>query len=363
MKREIIRFIGKWIFLIFLYGLVWMFTLFQGDEASWFLTYFVSFLLLILLFVSISPLRSWKIKHTFQKTHYVAGETIVATLKLKRNFPFFQNILTIKQQMQAKNNTPIWLEQTVSPFFKKELAIVLPGFTAKRGRITFAIIRLETADPFHLISKSKESKSTESLLIYPPYRKSIALSLTDSLSNGEQSAQHWSVMKNENIHGLRKFQNGDRIALIDWKTSAKKEELFMKEFESSRNAKLHVFFHNIPSETYEQALTACYSFVRRLSEQGQPVTLSIPTKNFKQTGEGKAFTEIIAHLFATLEPTPTESTWILTEEVTIIFTPEIDNAIQQLIHTYHRHNTLKIVTANPLPDFHSEKIIVLADKE
>ncbi|MBC1922763.1 DUF58 domain-containing protein [Listeria grayi] len=361
MKKQTLRFIGRWVFWIIVYGLVWLLTLFQGDKASWFLTYFITFILLLLLIVSISPLRNWRIQYALAQPYYAAGETIHVHLQLHRKIPFLQGNLKIQQQIRSKTDASGWLEQTISPFFRKKLLVPLPGFPAKRGPVDFSTVRLTTRDPFNLIAKSIQLETTETLLVYPAYEKALALSIADSLSQGEQNADHWSLMKNENIHGLRKFQNGDRIALIDWKTTAKKNELFMKEYESSRNAELHVFFHNKHAVDHETSLTACYSFVRHLSEQGQPIELLIPTETFQQAGEGKAFTETIAHLFANLEAKPADQDLLIPDGPTIVFTPEIDETIQRVLENYRYHDSLKIVTAQGDPTLHSDKVLELAD--
>ncbi|MBC8844362.1 DUF58 domain-containing protein, partial [Escherichia coli] len=52
-KRLLLAF--RWIIMLIIYAGLWTYTLFQGDTASWVLTYLFSFILLLLFLSSIYP--------------------------------------------------------------------------------------------------------------------------------------------------------------------------------------------------------------------------------------------------------------------------------------------------------------------
>lgn len=71
--------------MLIIYAGLWTYTLFQGDTASWFLTYFFSFILLLLFLSSIYPLKAWKVNRSFVKNTYHDGDLIDMQVSFTEN--------------------------------------------------------------------------------------------------------------------------------------------------------------------------------------------------------------------------------------------------------------------------------------
>lgn len=116
-KRLLLAF--RWIIMLIIYAGLWTYTLFQGDTASWFLTYFFSFILLLLFLSSIYPLKAWKVNRRFVKNTYHDGDLIDMQVSFTRKSRYPVGYLLFQQKIPASFGNVSARQQVVYPLFKK----------------------------------------------------------------------------------------------------------------------------------------------------------------------------------------------------------------------------------------------------
>ncbi len=111
----------------------------------------------------------------------------------------------------------------------------------KRGLFKTKGIKISTRYPFGFFIKTALFKKTEERVVYPPIKE------LDDISNQLASrGEATSSIKGEgsDIFGFRGFAHGDSSKMIHWKTSAKINNLMVKEHFMEENPKIAILFDN-----------------------------------------------------------------------------------------------------------------------
>lgn len=339
LKGRLLLF-SRWLALLLLYAALVAYTLFQGDTASWFLTYFFTLIMLFLIFSSLYRLKNWQVQRVFSKKEYFDGDFVQMELQFKRKSFYPVGYLLVEQRIPLSLGSHYARQQTLYPFFKKEITVALKPFQVKRGKHTFSKITAETSDTFGLIERSRRLGEPEQLIVYPSYFPDILLRLGEANPDRDASANHWTLHKNDALHSLREFMPGDRMTWIDWKSTAKTNTMMTREFENSSARKMQLIFFGVTHDYFEHALRAAYSFSRKLLEEHAEVRITILGENgqtFDFSRDKKRITEI-SHAFAELKSCDEA---VLMQELqsvlkwqkdTFIFTPVISDALIGLLN-------------------------------
>ncbi|MBC1472541.1 DUF58 domain-containing protein [Listeria seeligeri] len=352
MLKKRLLLASRWVIMLLIYTGLWAYTLFQGDTTSWFLTYFFSFILVVLFLSSIYPLKAWKVHRHFAKNTYHDGDLIAMQVTFARKSRYPVGYLLFQQKIPLSFSKVNARQQLVYPLFKQEFTVTLDSFMGFRGIHNFAPIDLETSDAFGLLERSFHTTSEKSLTIYPSYFPDILEKIRESSPENERNAAFWTLKKNSNLHSLREFSSGDRISLIDWKSSARTDQLMTREFENSATSRLSVIFYGANHPHFELSLRAAYSFIRKTSEEHGEIRVSIlgdrVTKFALSTGSNKL--QEISTAFAELKP---EKSLVLQEsldstlhdgEKILLFTPDIDTMLMQKVTRLTDNKQLQIIT-------------------
>ncbi len=158
--------------------------------------------------------------------------------------------------------------------------VVLP----RRGWYSPEECRLETGYPFGLIERSAELAADQALLVYPALgvlhrsrlRRFLAVA-APYVGRSRQRPVHHAAAQ-EDFHGLRPFRAGDSPRWIHWRTSARRGELMVREFEEEPSENLILVLEpwlpagvnpavkSKPREVLEQAVsmaaTICWEWCR-----------------------------------------------------------------------------------------------------
>ncbi|MBF2630128.1 DUF58 domain-containing protein [Listeria seeligeri] len=343
---------SRWIIMLIIYTGLWAYTLFQGDTASWFLTYFFSFILIVLFLSSIYPLKAWNVNRQFAKNTYHDGDLVDMHVTFTRKSRYPVGYLLFQQKLPLSFGKLNARQQLAYPLFKKKFTVTLDSFVGLRGIHSFPAIDLETSDAFGLLERSYQTSAEKSLTIYPSYFPDILEKIREATPENERNAAYWTLKKNTNLHSLREFSSGDRISLIDWKSSAKTDQLMTREFENSATSRLSVIFYGVSHPHFELSLRAAYSFIRKISEENGEIRVSIlgdKTTNFSPSA-GTNKLQDISIAFAELSP---KDGVILQEsldsnlhdsEKILLFTPCVDTMLMQKITRLTDSKQLQIIT-------------------
>lgn len=110
--------------------------------------------------------------------------------------------------------------------------------------------------------------SVSDILVYPPYEDIKRIEILGSkrslqLNYGLERSKQKGL--GSEFYGMRKYVFGDQFRLIDWKASARSQQLIVKEFESERDITLMVILDSsnsmaggaIENTKFEYAIRAC----------------------------------------------------------------------------------------------------------
>ncbi|TFG25859.1 MAG: DUF58 domain-containing protein [Promethearchaeota archaeon] len=110
--------------------------------------------------------------------------------------------------------------------------------------------------------------SVSDILIYPPYEDIKRIEILGSkrslqLNYGLQRSKQKGL--GSEFYGMRKYVFGDQFRLIDWKASARTQQLIVKEFESERDVTMMILVDSsnsmaggaIENTKFEYAIRAC----------------------------------------------------------------------------------------------------------
>ncbi|CAM2363436.1 DUF58 domain-containing protein [Listeria seeligeri] len=352
MLKKRLLLASRWIIMLIIYTGLWAYTLFQGDTASWFLTYFFSFILIVLFLSSIYPLKAWNVNRHFAKNTYHDGDLVDMHVTFTRKSRYPVGYLLFQQKTPLSFGKLNARQQLVYPLFKKKFTVTLDSFVGLRGIHSFPAIDLETSDAFGLLERSYQTSAEKSLTIYPSYFPDVLDKIREATPENERNAAYWTLKKNTNLHSLREFSSGDRISLIDWKSSAKTEQLMTREFENSATSRLSVIFYGVSHPYFELSLRAAYSFIRKISEENGEIRVSIlgdKTTNFSPSASTNKLQDI-SIAFAELSP---KDGVILQEslesnlhdgEKILLFTPCVDTMLMQKVTRLTDSKQLQIIT-------------------
>ncbi len=110
----------------------------------------------------------------------------------------------------------------------------------RRGKYRFRDLDLGTRAPFGLVERRVTIPISEELVIYPRIGQLTRrwFQLQRQASENRIGKRHDRSSQQEEYHGLRNYRSGDSPRWIHWRTSARRGELMVKEFEQQNEQDL-----------------------------------------------------------------------------------------------------------------------------
>ncbi|MBB6447656.1 DUF58 domain-containing protein [Bacillus benzoevorans] len=253
-KFQVVRSVWKLFILVLLILSTFSYAMFQGGFVSWFLFY--SFLPFALYAVCLAfyPIGKFSIERHFPKREFHANESLTVTVTLKRNsfypllFLIVEDCFTMElsEHVLRKGNKVF-----LYPGFRKSFSFNYRLEKLPRGEHGFSSLRLVTSDVLGLIHQEAVIESEDKILVYPAYGEWV-------YKAGENDFEQDAMVVNDRLQrdttmavGIREYQPGDRLSWINWKASAKRSEIMMKEFEQSRSQDLLLILDCTPHMFFE----------------------------------------------------------------------------------------------------------------
>jgi len=221
-----------WVLLLF-FG-AFSYAMFQGGFVSWFI--FDSFLLLFvyILVIVFYPLRDIQITRTLAKQEIFAHERLEVSLQIKRRLPIPLFYVVIEDQQLANG-----LKKTESHHAKKLFSL---GFRLSatlhytiealpRGHYQFHTLSVRTGDMFGFIQKQNTVAVSGEVVVYPQRLIFPAWRPQAVSDEGMGHLQKSFEQDLTSVAGIRDYAPGDRLSWLDWKATARANQLMTKEFE------------------------------------------------------------------------------------------------------------------------------------
>jgi uncharacterized protein (DUF58 family) len=190
----------------------------------------------------------------------------------------------------------------------------------QRGRYDFGPVTVRASFPFGLIERGVVMPADDTLLVYPrigrlhPNWRRRLMQAQELVSEMRPRSGPFD----DDFHKLREYRAGDDPRAIHWKTSARRNELMVREYRESRDRSLIVLLDAwLPTVGTEDdrrrvelgisfAATACLDQLKRSREGG--VTLVVSSEIMASwTTSGNRRTEPLLDLLALLQPSPRAS--------------------------------------------------------
>jgi uncharacterized protein (DUF58 family) len=152
------------------------------------------------------------------------------------------------------------------------------GASPRRGKYRFRDLDLGTRAPFGFVERRVTIPLSDEIVVYPKIGQLTRrwFQLQRQASENRLGKRHDRSSQQEEYHGLRDYRPGDSPRWIHWRTSAKRGELMVKEFEQENEQDLAILIDPwLPRtkaaadqrEAIEQAIsfaaTACLETCRR----------------------------------------------------------------------------------------------------
>lgn len=149
------------------------------------------------------------------------------------------------------------------------VTIAVPPGLLRRGEHPAAMLRVRTGYPFNLFATRHLSWSNDLILVLPAI---------------EDNAPDWPVSRHmekrksregDEIIGHRDYQVGDPLRTVDWKLSARKGSLVVREFERSIPQDLVFSLDQVGDLEFEHGLTRLTAWILRAAKVGRRYGLEL----------------------------------------------------------------------------------------
>ncbi|RFU63098.1 DUF58 domain-containing protein [Peribacillus glennii] len=256
--------------LLFLVALSFVFAMFQGGFVSWFLFYsFLPFAIYssILFFY---PIHKFQIGRNLSKREARAGDRVEVTIKVSRKtrFPLFFLLVEQKLPQKLERSMAGTKKIMVFPWFKRSFSLTYTLENLPRGEHSFEGIRLKTGDFLGLFDKEAAFDIPERLLVYPSYSELTYKQLDHLFDQGQAGTANRLQREHSIVSGVRGYQPGDQLSWINWKVTAKKNDIMTKEFEEMKSHDVFLVLDESPAGHFEAIVSYAASFVHSINKKG-----------------------------------------------------------------------------------------------
>lgn len=213
-----------------------VYAMFQGGFVSWFLFYSFLPIAIYSICILIYPIKAWNITRDILKKDYFRGDSLFVRVSFSRKIPFPLHYIVIEEYLPktiGNNKAP---KKIMYPWFKRNLTIDYQLDHLPRGEHKLEKILVKTGDFLGFIHKEAWVNVEDTILVYPTY-KPLHLTLNQSSFGGTVSSNKINKhFESKMVAGIREYQPGDKLTLVDWKATARKQEIMTKEFESEQSS-------------------------------------------------------------------------------------------------------------------------------
>lgn len=215
-----------------------------------------------------------------------AGSPCRVDLQLRNRAPWPSPVLELRDEVSGTRG----VELLVSPLRRGEATTAVYRLpTDRRGIVKVGPLQLTVGDPFGLMSLRTTGDRDASLMVYPRIDNLSAL----NRSAGNNLEKHRRYRRQlapagDEFYGLREYVRGDDLRRIHWPSSARNDELMVRQDEVPWHGRVTILLDtrddSRPAAIFEEMVSAAASLVVAGHEQGDQVRLT--TTSGLDTGYG-----------------------------------------------------------------------------
>lgn len=294
--------IWKFVLLYLLMLITFSYAMFQGGFVSWFLFYsFLPFSIYGTM-LSFYSMNEFEISRELPKINLNAGDQLKVVIKIKRHrrFPLLYLLLEdqIDQRLKYAGQTGT-TSTLLFPGLKKELSYeyIIEGLP--RGEHFFHSVSLRFGDPLGLFEKAKILPLDGRVIVYPSFEELLYRPFENQYDQGLTASRERVQRDTTMAVAVREYQPGDRFSWINWKASAKRNEIMTKEFEQRQSHDVLVVMDCVPDRRFEAIVSFTASIVRAILKKGAQTGLLTVSKDrdmFPIRGGEQQLQQLFYHL-------------------------------------------------------------------
>jgi len=183
----------------------------------------------------------------------------------------------------------------------------IPTVFPRRGRIRLDRVRLETSDPFGLVTRRRLLGRELEVLVYPS--PSDAEAADEALGENSSELISRRVGEGLELHQIRAARSDDDSRHLDWRATARVGELMVKECLEEGAARLTIVFDpGAPADSpavrarFEALVSHAATLVWRCADVRRPLRFIAPEKEFRDLDPPGGHRPILDYL-AQVDPT------------------------------------------------------------
>ncbi|SFB26156.1 MULTISPECIES: DUF58 domain-containing protein [unclassified Bacillus (in: firmicutes)] len=294
--------VWKFIVLVALIVVTFCYAMFQGGFVSWFLFYsFVPFALYG-LGLSFYRLDDISLERKISKTDYNAGETLSVEILLirKSRFPLFYLVVEDILNDSLKNAGRYQLGKTLLfPGFRTEFSFQYKVEDLPRGEHFLEELQIRAGDVLGLIEKQARFQVSNRIIVYPAFTEMIYRPFENHYDQGMTASRERVQRDTSMAIGVREYQPGDRFSWINWKATAKRNDIMTKEFEQRQSHDVYVVMDCAPEKRFETIVSFTASLLRSILRKGAQaglLTISKERSSFPSRGGEGHLHQLFYHL-------------------------------------------------------------------
>ncbi|MFQ5817230.1 MAG: DUF58 domain-containing protein [Terriglobia bacterium] len=184
--------------------------------------------------------------------HLFAQQPVRATLKLandKVTLPSFSLYVAgdgqpaaARSAPQGKNLPPILTETLYFPYIPRAKSVTQPVelLFPRRGRYAQSGFRVSSKFPFGFLLKTRTLPASTDIVVYPPVHPTEEFYEILPLITGEMESFYRG--RGHDLYAIRDYQPTDTARSVDWKASAKTQQLKVREFTREDERRVELVF-------------------------------------------------------------------------------------------------------------------------
>lgn len=189
---------------------------------------------------------------------------------------------------------------------REQRAELVPQFYPRRGRYQLQGFRLSTRFPFGFFRRGERVAASGEILVYPQVRElSDYLHLLPFLPGRLEGSRPGP---GETLYAIRRYQDGDGARLVDWKATAKRGELMVREHAREEETKFCLILDTIihpgsppdAAERFERAVSVAASLFEHFCGEGAEMEFVTPEEHIPR-GMGPAQLNRVLRSLAVVE--------------------------------------------------------------
>lgn len=292
---------GRLLFLLLLWLTVFSFAMFQGGFVSWFIFY-VTLPFLLHSFVAFFIRENIvAIERVFEPNRVNAGEDVLVTIKVTRKtiFPFIYMTINEQSNVEEKLGQKIFSRAFMLVGWRKQFEWRYTMQAIPRGEYHFSELEVTFHDFFGWVPQTIYVRQEQTLVVYPTIHELQYAPHKIQYQSGYMSSKQSLEKDTTLVTGIRNYQAGDRFSWIHWKSFAKSNVLYTKEFEDRKSQELVVLLDGSVSEQFDDVVELTASIVHAIVKKQGDVSLLSVGKNrayFPRIQSGSQLDKVMHHL-------------------------------------------------------------------